>query len=84
MNAVLTPAVRRWIYGVATAALPILVAYGVLDERGVSLWAALLGSLLVPAMAFVHTDPSTPSGMPAGGAHRKPDPFGPETPDDLR
>ena len=83
MSAVLTPAVRRWIYGVATAVLPILVAYGILDERRAPLWVALLGSLLVPAMAFAHTGTSTQSGVRAGGAHRKPDLFGPEVPDDL-
>lgn len=79
----LTPAVRRWIYGVATAVLPVLVAYGVLDGERAPLWVAVAGAFLVPGLAFVHTDPATPSGMPAGGAHRKPDPIGPEAPDDL-
>lgn len=64
----LTPAVRRWIYGVATAALPLLVAYGILDAKDAPLWVAVAGSLLVPGMAFVHTDPSTPTGMPASEA----------------
>lgn len=46
---------RRWIYGVAVPALPLLVAYGVIDESKASLWAAVLGTIFVPALALRNT-----------------------------
>lgn len=51
----LTPSVRRWIYGIALALLPILTAYGVLQEAHAPLWASLVGSILVPGLALAHT-----------------------------
>lgn len=55
MNRYLTPAVRKWIYGVALAALPLLIGYGVLDEANAALWAALIGAILVPGLALANT-----------------------------
>lgn len=46
---------RRWIYGVAVPALPLLVAYGVIDESQASLWIAVLGAIFVPALALRNT-----------------------------
>lgn len=51
----LTPQVRRWLYGIALAILPILTAYSILQEAHAPLWAALVGSILVPGLALAHT-----------------------------
>lgn len=69
---VLTPAVRQWIYGVAMVALPLLVAYGVLDDAQAPLWAAVIGAVLVPGLALTHTDRSTASGAPAAEERGEP------------
>lgn len=50
-----TPAVRAWIYGVAIAALPLLIGYGLLSETDAALWAAVVGAILVPGLAFANT-----------------------------
>ena len=60
----LTPARRRAIYLVATAVIPLLIGYGLLDAERAPLWVALVAAFLVPGMAAVHTDPSTPTGEP--------------------
>lgn len=57
-----SPTVRRYVYGVAVAALPLLIAYGVLTEEHAPLWVAALGAVLVPGMAWANTPPP-----PAGG-----------------
>ena len=31
---------RRWIYGIATAVIPLLIAYGVVDDKTAPLWVA--------------------------------------------
>ena len=54
----LTPAVRRWAYGVITAAVPLLVIYGVIESETAPLWLALAASVLGTATALAHT----PSG----------------------
>lgn len=51
----LTPEVRRWGYGIALALLPLLTAYGILQEAHAPLWASLVGSILVPGVALAHT-----------------------------
>jgi hypothetical protein len=50
----LTPAVRRWAYGVATAAVPLLVIYGVIESETAPLWAALAASVLGTGTALAH------------------------------
>lgn len=40
MRDYLTPKVRRWIYGLCLAALPLLLHYGLLDAKAVPLWGA--------------------------------------------
>lgn len=32
---------RRWAYGVLTAAVPLLMVYGVLDEQTAALWVSM-------------------------------------------
>lgn len=54
--------VRKWIYGIATVILPLLVAYGLLDERTAPLWIAVVGAVLVPGLAFVNTNPPPKDG----------------------
>ena len=60
----LTPKRRRTIYLVATAVIPLLIGYGILDAERAPLWVALVAAFLVPGMATLHTDPSTPTGEP--------------------
>lgn len=43
---------RRWVYGIAIATLPILVAYGILTEETATLYIALIGAILVPSLAM--------------------------------
>lgn len=62
----LTPTVRKWIYGLAAPTLGLLIGYGIIDQAQAALWAALVGAVLVPGMAALHTD----SGY---GRHAKPD-----------
>lgn len=51
----LTPARRRWVYRVALAAVPLLVAYGILSARDAALWVALVGAVVAPGLALRHT-----------------------------
>lgn len=48
-------ATRAWIYRVLTAVVPILIAYGVLDEQVAPLWVALGAAVLGTGMAAVNT-----------------------------
>lgn len=68
MSKYLTPQVRRYVYGIAIAALPLLIGYGLLDKESAPLWVAFLGSVLVPGLALAHT-PSG-SGEEYEGDHR--------------
>lgn len=46
MKKYLTPTVRRWVYGIGLAALPVLVFYKLVDPAASPLWLALLLALL--------------------------------------
>lgn len=46
LAAVFTPAVRRWLYGVGVAAVPLLVVYGVVNVEQGAAWVAFLGALV--------------------------------------
>lgn len=69
MNALswLSPNVRAWLYRVALVVMPLLVAYGLLDGSKVTLWAALVGSVLVPGVAAVHTPTGAAAPDEPGG-----------------
>lgn len=54
----LTPQVRRWAYGIITAAVPLLVVYGIIEAATAPLWLALAASVLATTTALAHT----PSG----------------------
>lgn len=54
---------RTYIYGVAIAAMPILVAYGLLSADQAPQWLALAAALLAvvpPALAVRHVTPDPP------------------------
>lgn len=51
----LTPRVRAWLYGISTTLVPLLVAYGVVDQQQAPLWVALAASILATGTALVHT-----------------------------
>ena len=42
----LTAPVRRWLYGIAAAAAPLVTAYGLVTEQEAVLWLNLVGALL--------------------------------------
>lgn len=42
----LTARVRRWLYGIAAAAAPLVTVYGVVTEDQAVLWLNLAGALL--------------------------------------
>lgn len=62
----LTPTVRQWLYGVLTVAVPLLIAYGVLDAERAALWVALGGAVLGLGTATAHTGGTYPA--PVEGA----------------
>lgn len=51
----LTPDVRRWLYGIITAAVPLLVVYGIIEAATAPLWLALAASVLATTTALAHT-----------------------------
>jgi len=59
-NKVLSREGRKWLYGVALTVVPLLVAYGVIEESAAPLWVALVGSLLAPTLALSHLSPDLP------------------------
>ena len=50
-----TPQVRRWAYGIITAAVPLLVVYGIIEASTAPLWLALAASVLATSTALAHT-----------------------------
>ena len=48
----LTPQVRAWLYGIITAAVPILTVYGIVDQTTAPLWVSLAASVLGTATAL--------------------------------
>ena len=57
----LTPQARGWLYGILTALIPLLIAYGVLDQQTAPLWLALAASILGTSTALAHTPLKTES-----------------------
>lgn len=58
MGKVFSEPVRAWLYRVGMAAVPLLVAYGLLDDGTSGLWLGVLGAALgfgLPALAAVNT-----------------------------
>lgn len=46
---------RRRIYLIVSAALPLLTAYGIISETVAPLWAGLAAAALVAPLAAAHT-----------------------------
>jgi hypothetical protein len=51
---------RKWLYGVALAAVPLLVTYGVISEASAPLWIAAVAAVLAPTLALTHLTPDLP------------------------
>lgn len=49
------PQMRRWVYGIALAVVPILTAYGLISEDLAPLWISLISAVLVPSLALANT-----------------------------
>ena len=54
------PAIRTWLYGIATAIIPLLSAYGIISEQNAPLWIALAGALLATSTALAYRPTRTP------------------------
>jgi len=57
VKAIFTPKRRKYIYRVATGALVLAGAYGLLGPDEVTAWTAFLGIALVTGMADANTEP---------------------------
>lgn len=53
---------RRWLYGVTTALIPLLVAYGIIQAETAPLWIGLAVQTFATATAFAHTPSSATRG----------------------
>ena len=53
------PAVRSWLYGVATAIGPLLIAYGVVDDQTWPLILAAVAAVLGTGVAYQHRPTKT-------------------------
>jgi hypothetical protein len=51
---------RAWIYRVLTAAVPLVAAYGIIDERTAALWVSMAAAILGTSLAAYNT--STKAG----------------------
>ena len=49
--------IRKWIYGITLAGIPLLVVYGIVDESAAPLWVALVGAILAPGLALANITP---------------------------
>jgi hypothetical protein len=49
--------VRKSLYLISLAVIPLLVFYGVITEDSAPLWVALVGSVLAPTLALTHLSP---------------------------
>jgi len=49
--------VRRWIYGIALAAVPLFVALGILEDEIAPLIIALIGAVIAPGLALANMTP---------------------------
>ena len=57
MEKYLTREVRKWVYGICLAVVPLLVLYGVIDEAAAPLWIAVIGAVVAPTLALSHLTP---------------------------
>lgn len=57
MSKYLTREVRKWIYGIALAVVPLLVALGIVKSADAPLWIALAGAVIAPTLALANLTP---------------------------
>lgn len=62
MEKYLTREVRKWVYGICLAVVPLLVLYGVIDSEAAPLWIAVIGAIVAPTLALTHLTPKEDSG----------------------
>lgn len=48
------PPIRSWLYGIATALIPLLSTYGVISDQTAPLWIALAGAVLATGTALAY------------------------------
>jgi len=48
-------ATRAWIYRILTAAVPVLIVYGILDAATAAVWVGLAAAVLGTGLAAVNT-----------------------------
>jgi hypothetical protein len=53
---------RAWLYRIAMAAVPLLVAYGAVSSDKVPLIIAAIGAVLAPAVALGNITPDQTNG----------------------
>ncbi len=51
---------RAWVYRVLTAAVPLVTAYGIIDQRTAALWLGVIGALLGIGLASMNTSTKGP------------------------
>jgi len=51
---------RAYIYRVLTAAVPLITAYGIIDQRTAALWLGVIGALLGIGLASMNTSTKGP------------------------
>lgn len=54
LTELIPPPVRSWLYGIATALIPLLTAYGVISDQTAPLWIALAGAILATGTALAY------------------------------
>lgn len=54
LTELIPPPVRSWLYGIATALIPLLSAYGVIRDQTAPLWIALAGAVLATGTALAY------------------------------
>lgn len=54
LTELIPPPVRSWLYGIATAIIPLLSAYGIISEQNAPLWVALAGAILATGTALAY------------------------------
>ena len=52
--------IRRYVYAIALAAIPLLVAFGIIEESQAPLWVAFVGAVIAPTLALANI--SEPDG----------------------
>lgn len=54
LTELIPPPVRSWLYGIATAIIPLLSAYGIISDQTAPLWIALAGAILATGTALAY------------------------------